>query len=294
MMDFENEIRLTRADTTVATITKCEIYAGTRTLVGHEVTFGFRIVPTLSAREKSLALKQLTIDIYLKEQGVRLLIGRFNSRNQGPINLRAEYRDEQQQLHLRADEWLRLIELTHHSDVRFEFDATAEIDNPGQQAPVAMGQGTLRIPHSQWLEIVNRIGAERFEIILLRLPTETSLKQPFAAAVEKIREAESFFMKGNWNAVGAACRAAFRTVLSATPPNTPAIEHLLQPVVNDPRRYPFAQALTKGLLNILNESTHLEGDTKTNTPPASLSRADSLLCLHWYSTVIAYLAEIHD
>lgn len=293
-MEFESELCLNRSNTTVAIITSCQIYAGTRTLVGHEFTFEFKIVPTQSAREQSLTFRQLTLDIYLIDQGNKLLVGRFSSRNQYPINLSAEYRGEQQQLHLRSDECLKLIELTHHGDVRFELQATAKIDNPGQLAPIATGKGTLKIPHSQWLEIINRIGAERFEIILLRLPSEASLKQPFAAAVEKIREAEGYFIKGNWNAVGAACRAAFRTVLSATPPNTQAIEHLLQPVANDPRRFPFAQALTKGLLNILNESTHLEGDTKTNTPPASLSRADALLCLHWYSTIIAYLSEIHD
>lgn len=115
----------------------------------------------------------------------------------------------------------------------------------------------------------------------------------FWRRLAKIREAERQYTQGDWNGAASSCRSAWRTVLSSAPSGVSPFEHLLAPVVGDPRRKAFATALIKGLNDLANEAVHLEGDAKKKTLPADLSAEDALLCIHWYAAVIGYLSSIN-
>ena len=130
-------------------------------------------------------------------------------------------------------------------------------------------------------------------MIAIRTPVASShLNKPFAEAVDKIREAERQYMKGDWNGAAASCRNAWKTVLSSAPPNVSPFEYLLAPLIGAPERKEFATVLMKGLHDILNKAAHLEGDVKTNTPPTNLQPEDALLCIHWYAAMIGYLSSV--
>jgi len=151
--------------------------------------------------------------------------------------------------------------------------------------------GFVKVPRSDWLSLMGKSGLARFEFVVIRTPVSTShLYLPFSAAIDKIREAETEYSKGNWNSAAGACRDAWNTVLSAVPgKKEERIETLLGHLNGDPRRKKFAAALTRGLHDILNAAKHLEGDQKDGTPPADLKPEDALLCIHWYAAIIGYL-----
>lgn len=263
------------------------------TLFGHEFTFEFRIEPT-DYKENPVTLTGLSIEISLVEDHKPLKIGRFTSRGERPYRLNARHSDLQLQLHLRSDELIVLADRTHHGEVIFEFSAHAQFG----ENDYLHDNGRLTIPHSKWLEILNRLRLDRYELIVIRTPVAAShLHSPFSEALNKIREAEREFTKGNWNGVGVACRSAWNTVMSSVPKNTPRdqrLEHLLRNVTGDPRRQKFAFAVMKGFNNIVNEAVHLEGDVNSGRAPSDLTRDDALLCLHWYSSAVAYLAAVAD
>lgn len=140
---------------------------------------------------------------------------------------------------------------------------------------------------------MNRTGMDRYELIAIRIPVASShLHKPFADAVAKIWEAERQYTRGEWNGAGSSCRSAWRTILFSAPSGVPAFEHLLAPVIGDPKRKDFAAALIKGLNDVTNKALHLQGDLKTGTPPADLSPEDALLCIQWYAAVIGYLSSL--
>jgi hypothetical protein len=66
-------------------------------------------------------------------------------------------------------------------------------------------------------------------------------------------------------------------VRSATPNGVKALDYLLAPLMGDPRRKKFAEAIIKSLGDALNSGVHLEGDVKNNVLPADLSAEDALL-----------------
>jgi hypothetical protein len=292
MILLQNAIRLENSNSASALITACEIMGPPRpTLFGKEFTFVFRVEP-FEYKQNPLTLTRLKITISLLENDQSLMIGRFTSRSDHPHLLNAKCVDIQLQLHLRTDELIVLADRTHHGDVSFKFDVVTHF---GEDI-FPSSSGTFVVPHSRWLEILNGLRLDRYELIVIRTPVEAShLRSPFSEALNKIREAEREFSKGNWNRVGVACRSAWNTVLSSVPSGTPRdqrLEYLLSNVMGDPRRQKFAFAVLKGFNNVVNEAVHLEGDLKSSRVPSDLTRADALLCLHWYSTAIGYLASI--
>jgi hypothetical protein len=291
MMKLQNEVRLGSSERTVAEITQCEIMTGFPTLFGHEFTFVFRIEP-INYRENPVTLTNLTVDVGLVLNHNSLKIGRFTSRNERSLLLNAKHSDIQQQLYLNNDELIVLSEKTHDGDVSFEFGYQAKFEN----GVSCYEHGKLTVPHTEWLKILNRLQLDRYELIVIRTPVAGShFYSPFADALNKIREAETELTKGHWNSAGAACRSAWNTVMSSVPKSVPRdkrLEHLLQAVNGDARRQKFGLAVLKGFNNIINEAVHLEGDVSTNRAPSNLTRDDALLCLHWYSAAIGYLAAI--
>ena len=291
MMKLQNEVRFESNGRTIAEITQCEIMTGFPTLFGHEFTFAFRIEPT-NYRENPVTLTNLIVDVGLVLNHSSLKIGRFTSRNERPLLLNGKYSDIQQQLYLNSHELIVLSEKTHDGDVCFEFDCHAKFEDGVSNYE----HGRLTIPHTEWLKILNRLQLDRYELIVIRTPVAGShFHSPFYDALNKIHEAEEELSKGHWNSAGAACRSAWNTVMSSVPKSVPRdkrLEHLLQAVNGDARRQKFGLAVLKGFNNIINEAVHLEGDVSTNRAPSNLTRDDALLCLHWYSAAIGYLASI--
>jgi hypothetical protein len=290
MIQFQNEVRL-GGSRGLAEITACEIMGATQTLFGQEFTFVFRIEP-FEYKPTPLTLTDLKITISLVENQQSPIIGRFTSRDESPYLLNSKSKNIQLQLYLRSDELIVLADRTHHGDVTFEFDVAACFGEDNYTS----GNGRLAVPHSKWLEILNKLQLDRYELIVIRAPVAAShLNSPFSEALNKIREAEREFSKGNWNGTGAACRSAWNTVLSSVPKGTARdqrLEYLLSNVTGRLGRQKFALAVMKGFNNVVNEAVHLEGDVNSSRAPSDLTRADALLCLHWYATAIGYLASI--
>lgn len=271
----------------------CELYIE-KAMFGYRLKFSFNIIPypRSNESEEPVFLLGWEVELFYRDGNSSVLMGRMlPDLNERPRKLEGHEFTISRCFDIRTADFIQLIDKSHHGDVTFEFHATPLLH--GHLKEGRMETGSLRIPHSAWLDHLNRTGADRFELIAIRVPVATShLHKPFADAVEKIREAERQYTRGDWSGAAASCRSAWRTILSNAPSGTPAIEHLLSPVIGDPRRKEFAMAIAKGLNDVQNKAVHLEGDVKTGTPPADLHPEDALLCIHWYSALIGYLSTL--
>ena len=195
-------------------------------------------------------------------------------------------------LSLSTNDFIHLIDLTYSGDISFEFEVLPIFQSSYPYSAQSQ-QGWLNVPQAVWLENINKLDLDRFELITIRVPVASSHRhKPFADALSKIREAEKLYNKGELLGAAVACRSAWETVLSSVPPSTPKLEHMLNSVSGDPLRKEFAFAVLKGFKDVVNKAVHLEGDAKDGTPPANLKSEDVLLCIHWYSAAIGYLSQI--
>lgn len=288
-MLLQQEIRISdQGSRSYARATACSLYIEHR-LFGYRMNFNFTI--EVYPRENPITRLNWEMDLYFKEREPPILVGRLLSElMEHPRELRYGF-TVSRYLDLRADEFIQLVDKSHRGDVTFEFRATPQLSDIPHNGSTETGR--LVIAHSKWLELLNQTGMDRFELISIRTPVASShLHTPFVEAVEKIREAERQYTRGDWNGAASSCRSAWRTVLSSAPSGVSPFEHLLAAVVGDPRRKAFATALIKGLNDVANEAVHLEGDVKKKTLPADLSPEDALLCIHWYAAVIGYLSSL--
>lgn len=290
-MLLQQEIRISdQGSRSYARAAGCNLYIE-QALFGYRINFNFTIEVYPRENGNPISLLGWEMDLYFKDRGQTVLVGRMLSDlREHPRELRHGF-TLSRYIDLRADEFLQLVDKSYRGDVTFEFHATPLLAGIAQNGSTE--QGALTIPHSEWLDHLNRTGMDRFEMIAIRVPVKSShLHKPFADAVTKIREAERQYSRGEWNGAASSCRSAWRTILSGAPSGVAAFEHLLAPVIGDPRRKDFAAALIKGLNDVGNKAVHLEGDVKTGTPPADMSPEDALLCIHWYAAVIGYLSSL--
>lgn len=290
-MLLQQEIRISdQGSRSYARASGCNLHIE-KTLFGYRLNFNFTIEVYPPENGGPVSLLGWEMDFYFKDGGQSVLVGRMLSDlREHPRELRHQF-TLNRYLDLRADEFIQLIDKSHRGDVTFEFRATPQLSGIPQNGSTE--DGRLVIPHSEWLEHLNRTGLDRFELIAIRIPIVSShLHKPFVDAVTKIREAERQYTRGDWNGAASSCRSAWRTILSSAPPGVSTFEHLLAPVVGDPKRKEFAAALIKGLNDVTNKALHLEGDVKTGTLPADLSPEDALLCIHWYAAVVGYLSSL--
>jgi hypothetical protein len=291
MIEFYNEARIeVGGEITVGKVVGCDISIR-REMYGYELSFEFHVLPTAHSRQNPRGITEFKVEAYFKENHQPLRMGRLYPQLYDPPETlgKNDKLKITRCLFLRPDELITLIDKTHHANPDFEFNFAVGLEGRNYND---ICTGRMTIPQTVWLKIIEQARVARFELIAIRSPVSDShLHQPFSEALDKIREAERYYLRGDWNAVGASCRAALRTILSSVPSGTPPIDQLLAPVTGDPRRKAFAQAVTKCLLDVLNAATHLEGTPRTGTPPTDLRAEDALLCLHWYSSVIGYLAS---
>lgn len=287
-MSLQPELRISdQGSRAYARATECNLNIE-QTLFGYRLKFNFAFE---AQNGNSVSLDGWESDLYLQEGSQSILLGRLvPDLSEHPRRLIYQF-TLQRHIDLRTDDFVRLVDKSYQGDVVFEFRTRPLLSGITHEGKLE--QGRLTIPRSEWLDLINRTGMDRFELIAIRIPVQSShLHKPFADAVGKIREAERQYSRGDWNAAGSSCRSAWRTILSTTPPGIKTADHLLAPVVGDPRRKAFAQELIKGLTAILNQAVHLEGDPKTEKPAADLAPEDALLCIHWYAAVIGYLSSL--
>ncbi len=265
-----------------------------KSMFGYRLDFNFRIVPfSGTSDEEPVVLLDWEVDLYLRDaDGSSSLIGRMIAsvydRN---IELKWNPSTVRRQFDISTDDFLRIVDRTSKGDITFAFKSKPKLLRARHEEE--MTEGLLVIPHSQWLECLNQTDMDRFELVTIRIPVKSShMHQPFSDAVNKIRHAESQYLRGDYIGSAASCRAAWNTVRSATPNGQKALDHLLAPVIGDPRRKKFAEAIIKSLGDALNSGVHLEGDVKNNVLPVELTAEDALLCIHWYSVVLGYLSSI--
>jgi|GEM_PF-2827244 len=259
-----------------------------QTLFGYRLKFNFDFE---AQNGNSVSLDGWELDLYFNQGSQSILVGRLvPDLSEHPRRLIHQF-TLQRHIDLKSDDFLRLVDRSYQGDVVFEFRTRSLLSGITHEGKTE--QGRLTIPRSEWLDLINKAGMDRFELIAIRVPVQSShLHKPFADALSKIREAERQYNRGDWNAAGSSCRSAWRTILSTTPSGVKTVDHLLAPIVGDPRRKAFAEELIKGLTAILNQAVHLEGDPKTGKPPADLTPEDALLCIHWYATVIGYFSSL--
>lgn len=223
-------------------------------LFGYRLSFNFKFQPYTTGKTEPPILVGWVADLYFRDARGSVLVGRLHSdMSEGFKTIDDNEFTRRRYYDVRADDMSRLAHKTHTGEVTFEFKATPIF--AGEHQYPRTEEGRLVIPHSEWLNHLNRAGVARYELIVIRVPVASShLHKPFSEAVAKIREAERQYDRGDWNGAAASCRAAWRTVLSVTPPSTEAIEHILAPLAGDPQRKAFAKVLTKGLHDILNLS----------------------------------------
>ncbi len=277
-----------------AKATQCDLTLK-QTSLGYRLGFRFSIEPLDPDQDNPVSLLGWEVDLFYKGPEGPILIGRTfpgladhgNERHE--IGRWGWYLTRE--FDLSAGDFVRLVDRTHSGDMIFEFDAAPQLYHP--QHDPKTNRGVLVIPQSKWLEYVNGSGMDRFELITVRVPVRSShLHSPFVDALGKIRQAEMQYLRGEWNAVAASCRAAWKTVLSVTPAEVKPFDHLLSSAIGDPKRKGFALAVIKGLNDVLNEGVHLEGDVKNGVPDSDLTPPDALLCLHLYSVVLGYVSSV--
>jgi hypothetical protein len=290
-MPLRNKIRINDSNVTFAEITDCT-FSIEKTFVGYRFGFHFTVSSFKNENPNPIILQRLDIDLFYQDSQSSHLLGRMIdglTENSRELNGRefsiTKYFD------IKTDDFLRLINESHRTDMTFEFQVNPVFLNSPHHSRSETGQ--LKISHSDWLRQINNTKLDRFELITIRIPVATShLHTPFVEALKKIREAEQQYIRGDWNGAAASCRAAWNTVLSSAPSGAKPIDHLLAPVTGDLRRKEFAMELIRGFHNIQNKAVHLEGDVKTGTPAADMSPEDALLCIHWYTAIIGYLSSI--
>jgi len=276
-----------------ANVDECSLYFEP-TFSGYRLNFDFTL--ETFKRENTVTLVAWEVDFYCFIKNQHYLMGRMNNGlqyNDFPIVLDGRGHSVKKIIDISTSDMVRLIDMSHRSEASFKFEAIPKFR---EQISANKEKGTCTIPHSEWLNFLNGMGLDRFELISIKIPISSShLHKPFSDAVGKIREAERQYTKGDWNGSASSCRAAWRTILSATPGGSKAIEHLISPLSGDPKRKKFAEVLIKGLHDIENVAGgHLEGDQKAGTPPSQLEPEDALLCIHWYASVIGYLSSINS
>ena len=257
--------------------------------------FDFRINSFGPIRENpAVVLRDLRVGISVQSNNKTIFLGlMYTALNYYPKEMLTDGNfGLSKKLSLTTSDFIRLIDLTYSGDVLFEFEVLP-IFQSSYQYSVQAQQGWLSVPQTLWLENINKLDLDRFELITIRVPVASShLHKPFANALSKIREAEKLYSRGELLGASVACRSAWETVLSSVPPSTPKLEHMLNSVSSDPLRKEFAFAVLKGFHDVVNKAVHLEGDAKTGAPPADLRPEDVLLCIHWYSAAIGYLSQI--
>lgn len=264
-----------------------------KTFAGYRMQFTLTLKPIHQEESPCPTLVGLNVDLSVIENGAPLLLGRLiDDLYDESRQLKGHEFSNTKYLDIRDDDFIRIIDRTHRADIEFEFAVRPILQGIKHKPNKEIGN--LIIPQSKWLQLINSLERDRFEIVVIRIPTASShLHVPFSDALDKIREAERQYLRGDWNAACASCRAAWRTVLSSTPTGKNAIDHLLDSVTSTPQRKNFAKVLAKGLHDIQNAAVHLEGDVKTATPPADMTADDALLCIHWYSTMIGYISSVY-
>jgi hypothetical protein len=295
-MELQQSMRIAdQGGSGYANIETCSFYIE-KTFSGYELQFNFQ-VSCFSRKEDdhpSLFLQDLHVKLYFHQSDKKILLGQMATEiNYQPRKIASNYEFSlKKNFFISTDDFIRLVNQTYGGDVLFGFEVVPVFSGQMRYEPTQQ-HGWLRIPQTIWLEKINALDLDRFELITIRVPVASShLHKPFADAVEKIREAEKLYERGELLGAAVACRAAWNTVLSSVPPSTPRLEYMLAPLTGDPRRKAFAQAVLNGFHDVINKGVHLEGNVKTSTPPADLKPEDVLLCIHWYAAAIGYLSRI--
>lgn len=227
-MQIATDLSLEHSGSSYARITQCQIYLSEQSLSGFIIGFDITVEPTKLVEDKNPLLHQLEVSVHLNEEKQFYLGHLFNGLEEPRrINYKKNW---QLKLHLSRESFWLLVEKTHYKKLELYLNANALVsfdrtvrDERGQEfvqhAPVYLhGDKYLSYPHSEWIETLNRIGIERFDLVTLRTSLAVGqLNNVFTQAFDKLREAQDKFNRGDWNATGAACRSAMRTVLSLAP-----------------------------------------------------------------------------
>lgn len=297
-MELQQSIRIAdQGGYGYANIETCSFYIE-RTFCGYELQFNFEVSCfNRKEDEPPLILQDLHMNLYFHQSDKKILLGQMATEIHYQMRkIASNYQFSlKKNLFMSTVDFIRLINQTYGSDVLFGFEVVPVFRDLMRYEPT-QEHGWLRIPQAKWLENINTLDLDRFEMITIRVPVASShLHKPFADAVGKIREAEKLYERGELLGAAVACRAAWNTVLSSVPPGTPKdkrLEHFLGSITGDPPRKEFPLAVLKGFNNTINKGVHLEGDVQAGTLPANLKSEDILLCIHWYSAAIAYLSQI--
>lgn len=308
-MEISTNLELSYYGYILARITKCRVYGPGKTFSGLEFTFSLTIEPTGRLTGSNPKLDRMEIELYLTTNSAELYLGSLKRRSLEPLSI-SYPRDHQYRLRIGTHSFLKLIDETHAGDLNLKIEAQAVLltDEPlknssggpltNENLILISGESRFRFPHSDWIEIINGAHIDYFDVITLRsFLSELPEHNVFRQAFDKLRQARESFNRGDWNAVGSACRNALSTVLSLAPSSQPKIKHVLSSVDADPYRQSFggeAEGAIDKIRSLLNHATHQGGNAAADTPPANLRREDALFTLHLTAAAISYMASVYN
>lgn len=297
-MNFDTNINIIHEQYNYANFVSCDLDLEPG-IYGQRITITFHIAPT-TASAKDNALKQPVLEridgeLFLCEApDRRTLIGRLLTlARQWPVSLSGGRTQFQMTLDLSSQELLLWADRTRHGNMVLEVELVARL--LGVDFPRSVEKSRFTVPQSRWLALLEKSRLCRFEYISLRTPVRTSASFPvYDECFNMLLQAQLNYDRGDFNAVGGKCRSGLRHLLNWASPRSgsDAFDKLLANVIGDVRRNKFARTLVKGLNDVLNEGTHLEGTA--GQPTTDLRREDALLCLHWYAAIIGYIADVEQ
>lgn len=264
----------------------------------HRLLFRFGFSPSTNAvtlpliSKNELYVESIIAQVQLAiSAGSYLLIGALQPNIEHPILYLNCPRDHMMQLELSSQELLHLADRTDSGGLRLRLSMNFMFSVPhGRSGPE---HSEFEIPHSEWVQTLEKAALHRYELITLRTPLRGTPAYPiYDECLNMLKEAQETFNRGDWNGVGGKCRPIWNTIKGHAADQRKAVEELLNTVTGDPRRKKFGEAVVKGVIDVLNNATHLEGDPSKGTLPADLRREDAALCLHWTAALLRYLAEV--
>jgi hypothetical protein len=151
----------------------------------------------------------------------------------------------------------------------------------------ATGYLDYRIPQSDWVNALKRLGWSELEIF--ELPSASLRTNPqLSRALTRLEYALDCYWRGDWEESMANCRKAFEAVMlgiSGKDNMKQASEATLQALVSDPTKVDRLNKLITELGGFLHLARH-EG-----SQPVSIKRADAQLAIRLTAALLDYLAN---
>jgi hypothetical protein len=155
-----------------------------------------------------------------------------------------------------------------------------------QFGDAGLGRFEYLIPQSEWLKLLRNLDWSELEI--LELPSRRFRAIPsLARAIERFKEAQESYRRGDWEASMLNCRKAFEAIVQDTvaEADMSKAHQALVSIMGEGDKTDRLDDLVKSLGRFLHLGRH------ENLPPISIKRPDAELALRLTGTLLSYLGQ---